>query len=145
MRYFTVLFLFQFVLLFNLYAQGNAPLLERSVSIKSDNEYVKNILNDLSQQSGAVFSYNTTAINSNARTSINVHQKSLRYTLNHLFGETVKYKAKGKYIILTKNKNAENKCALGKGKVKVKNSLLMTGNAMFVIENNGVRLQKERL
>jgi hypothetical protein len=111
MRYFTVLFLFQFVLFFNLYGQGNMPLLERSVSIKSNNEYVKNILNDLSQQSGAVFSYNTTAINSNARISINVHQKSLRYTLNHLFGETVKYKAKGKYIILTKNKNAETASA----------------------------------
>jgi hypothetical protein len=100
MKYFIVIPLVIFTFI-NIKAQDSAvPLLEREVTINAINETIENILADMSNQAGFVFSYNPEGIQSSNKTSISVKGKSVRYVLTQLFDNDVQYKVKGKYIIL---------------------------------------------
>lgn len=85
-------------------SQNNAvPPLEREVTISVSDETIPFILNIISQQTEIVFSYSPDIISTTSKISINVKGKPVRYVLNTLFSGTVKYKVRGKYIILRKN------------------------------------------
>ncbi len=80
----------------------STPLLEKEVTISVTNETIPFILNEVSAQSGAVFSYSPEAINSSKRVSLTEKSKSVRHIINILLGDEVTYNVKGKYIILKK-------------------------------------------
>lgn len=79
------------------------PILERKISLSISNETIPYILGEISQQAGFTFSYNPNIISTTSKTSIDIQNKSVRQVLNSLFNGTVKYKEKGKYLILQRN------------------------------------------
>jgi len=98
--------------------QETIPILEREVSLAIHNESVGYILNATAQQAGFVFSYSPDVIDASEKTSISVQGKSVRHVLNTLFNGTVRYKPRGKYLILLRNNEppvAEKKEALIEG------------------------------
>ncbi|MGD9976703.1 MAG: carboxypeptidase-like regulatory domain-containing protein [Bacteroidales bacterium] len=92
------------ILTINLKSQNSSvPPLEREVTLSISNESVPFVLNAISQQTAVVFSYSPNVISPTNKISIGVRAKSVRHTLNTIFTGTVKYKVRGKYIILQKN------------------------------------------
>ncbi len=85
------------------YAAKPIPPLEREISVKVSNEPVSNVLSLISQQTQIKFSYNPTAIPVSKKVAINLFKKPVRTVLNYLFGESVRSKQHGDYIILTPN------------------------------------------
>lgn len=83
------------------------PILEREISLSIFNETIPFILGSISQQAGFTFSYSPDIISTTSKTSIDVQNKSVRQVLNLLFNGSVKYKEKGKYLILQRNNTAE--------------------------------------
>lgn len=103
MKKILLLFLIS-TLTINLKSQNSSvPPLEREVTLSISNESVPFVLNAISQQTAVVFSYSPNVISTTNKISIDVKAKSVRHTLNTIFTGTVKYKVKGKYIILQKN------------------------------------------
>lgn len=104
---------FQIVLILLITAQSYSqetkiPVLEREISLTRVNQPLEHVLNEISQQGNFVFSYSPDAINHKRAVSVNIKNKSVRYTLNSLFrDENIEYKVKGKYVIL--KQKAENK------------------------------------
>jgi hypothetical protein len=79
------------------------PVLEREISLTRVNQPLEHVLNEISQQGNFVFSYSPDAINHQRAVSLNIKNKSIRFTLNSLFKEeNIEYKVRGKYIILKK-------------------------------------------
>jgi hypothetical protein len=78
------------------------PLLERSVTIKVENEKVTLVLNRIAQAAGFSFSYNSSIIDADRTVSLDVQNLTVRQVLNELFQGALNYKAKGNYIILIK-------------------------------------------
>ncbi|MCB8965194.1 MAG: STN domain-containing protein [Bacteroidales bacterium] len=102
MKKILLLFLIS-TLTINLKSQNSSvPPLEREVTLSISNESVPFVLNAISQQTAVVFSYSPNVISATNKISIDVKAKSVRHTLNTIFTGTVKYKVKGKYIILQK-------------------------------------------
>jgi hypothetical protein len=100
----TLLLFLISTLTINLKSQNSSvPPLEREVTLSISNESVPFVLNAISQQTAVVFSYSPNMISTTNKISIDVKAKSVRHTLNTIFTGTVKYKVKGKYIILQKN------------------------------------------
>ncbi|MGE0078404.1 MAG: carboxypeptidase-like regulatory domain-containing protein [Bacteroidales bacterium] len=85
----------------------STPILEREVTVSINDESVSFILTEISQKANFVFSYSPEVINTMQKTSIDVKDKSVRHILNTLFNGTVKFKERGKYIILQKVDIAE--------------------------------------
>ena len=84
------------------YSQTNAvPPLERKVTINVSGKPASEFLTSIAAQTGVVFSYNPDIV-SNTPIHLNVTNKPVRQTLNLAFKGTIKYKVKGKYIILQK-------------------------------------------
>ncbi|BDX37518.1 hypothetical protein CYCD_08730 [Tenuifilaceae bacterium CYCD] len=103
MKKILLLFLIS-TLTINLKSQNSSvPPLEREVTLSISNESVPFVLNAISQQTAVVFSYSPNVISTTNKISIDVNAKSVRHTLNTIFTGTVKYKVRGKYIILQKN------------------------------------------
>ena len=89
-----------------LLAQNKAiPILEREITINVSNQPIQVVLKTISQQANFTFSYNSAIFSAEKKININIQQKPVRLVLNQLFKGEIKYKAKGKYIILQKNEN----------------------------------------
>jgi hypothetical protein len=84
------------------------PLLERSITISFENETVESALRKVSQQGGFTFSYNPAVIKAERIISGNFVGKTVREILDELFKNTVEYKQRGNYIILTKAERTSN-------------------------------------
>lgn len=82
--------------------QKQTPILERSVSVSARNEKVPSVLNRIGQAAGFSFSYNSAIIDSNQEISIEATNKTVRSLLNEIFNESMNYKEKGNYLILTR-------------------------------------------
>ncbi len=103
MKKILLLFLIS-TLTINIKSQNSSvPPLEREVTLSISNESVPFVLNAISQQTAVVFSYSPNVISTTNKISIDVEAKSVRHSLNTIFNGTVKYKVRGKYIILQKN------------------------------------------
>lgn len=98
-RYFTFLLLLQFVSHFTC-GQG---YLNKPVSIEARQKPLEKILETITQQTGAVFSYNSTILRKDSLVTLSVKGKSVKQTLQMLFGDRLSYKEKDQYIILQSN------------------------------------------
>ena len=78
------------------------PLLERTITISLEQERLEIALKKISTQAGFIFSYNSKIIDRNKIISERFVGKTVREVLDQIFGGSIQYKARGKYVILTK-------------------------------------------
>ncbi len=78
------------------------PLLERTITISFEQERLEVALKKISTQAGFTFSYNSRIIDRNKIISERFAGKTVREVLDQIFGGAIQYKARGKYVILTK-------------------------------------------
>lgn len=79
--------------------------LERIVSVNIYNEPAKGMLDLIGKQTNVVFSYSPKVLENRPPITLEAEKQSIRLVLFTAFGETVKMKSRGKYIILTDNRN----------------------------------------
>lgn len=82
--------------------QSGTPYLERMLTISFDNERLDAALKKISQQGGFTFSYSPSILEADRIVTYTFVNKTVREILDQLFSGTVQYKARGKYLILTK-------------------------------------------
>ena len=82
---------------------GTIPPLEREITLTVQNKPISFVLSSISALADVEFSYSPGAINADELVSIHVEDKSVRYTLNAIFNGAVRYKVRGKYVILQKH------------------------------------------
>lgn len=99
MKYFLVSFL-SVIVFSSLSFAASLPALEREVSVRAQNEQVKEVLTLMAQQAGIQFSYNPAKVAVTTKVSLSLLKKPVRLVLNILFKNAVQYKQKGNYIIL---------------------------------------------
>src|SRR5687768_15206886 len=80
---------------------GQAPLLERKISLSLNHEPVEASLKKISSVGGFVFSYNPSILDKQRTVTHNFINRSIREILDEIFKGTIQYKTRGKYIILT--------------------------------------------
>jgi hypothetical protein len=85
------------------------PLLERIVSINLENDRLDVALKKIAAQAGFTFSYNSSIIDDERVVNQTFKNKTVREILDEIFSGTIQYKARGKYVILTKAAEAQNK------------------------------------
>src|SRR5690606_34391002 len=78
------------------------PFLERVIAIRLENERHEEALKKISAQGGFVFSYNSNIIDRDKRVTGTFQSKTVREVLNHFFEGSVQYKARGKYLIMSR-------------------------------------------
>ncbi len=101
--------LLMILLLFSakVFCQSPIPLLEREVTVSFNNESVKTALDRIASQGKFTFSYPSNLFDSEKKVTLTVAKKRVREVLFLLFGNRVKYKAKGNYLILSAAPKAE--------------------------------------
>ncbi|MBW3466905.1 hypothetical protein EGN73_03665 [Arthrospiribacter ruber] len=77
------------------------PILEKKISITSENESLENLLKRLSQKVGCVFSYSSSVIDVKRTYSGTFNDQPLRAILEEVFAGGVEAKQKGVYVILS--------------------------------------------
>ena len=88
------------------FGQGsNVPTLERTVTLNTKNVETRDVLNLISQQADVTFSYSSEAFKPATNINMTVTDKPVRLVLNTMFCGAVNYKVKGRYIILTANRD----------------------------------------
>lgn len=92
------------ILLFSgfLFAQSPVPPLEKVVTLTFQHERTDEVLKRISLQMNVVFSYSSSAFDSQKSVTHTFTNKTIREVLEFLFEGTVQYKQKNNYIILTK-------------------------------------------
>ena len=101
-----------FFLLFiitNVASAQQIPALEREVSLTVQEESVDKVLAKIAALTGIKFSYSPSFIQVTQKVSIQVYRRPVRSVLYLIFGEHVRYKSKGNFIILTANPIREEK------------------------------------
>jgi hypothetical protein len=91
----------------NLFGQSSVPVLEREVTVSFNGEPVKSALDRIAAQGKFVFSYPSNLFDADKKVTLTVAKKRVREVLFLLFGNKVKYKAKGNYLILSAAPKAE--------------------------------------
>jgi hypothetical protein len=81
---------------------GPVPLLERSITIRLEQERLDAALKKIAAQAGFTFSYNPDIVDVNKVINQNFSGKTIREVLDQIFHGAIQYKARGKYVILTK-------------------------------------------
>lgn len=84
------------------YTQNLLPILERPITIAATHENIPSVLNRIGQAGGFSFSYNSAIINPEETITLNVINQPVRFVLNEIFGNTMTFKVKSNYLILTK-------------------------------------------
>src|SRR4029079_15360688 len=84
------------------FAQTDKSSLDKTVTLIVTNEKTDIVLNQLSKQTGVVFSYSPDVFDISKTITANFVKKPLREVLNQIFDGKVDYKIKGKYLILQK-------------------------------------------
>lgn len=93
----------------NIFSQQPIPALEREVSLKINNQTVAQVLSEVSSRTGVKFSYSPKHIDVDKKISFIATNKSIRTILKIVFAETVDFKEKGSFIIITPKQNITNK------------------------------------
>lgn len=97
-------------------SQARIPLLEKVISITRVDERLDVALKEIERQGDFTFSYKSSLIKADKKVSFDFQRKTIREILDLLFGDTIAYKTRGKYIILSK---AEVRASVKQSKVKV--------------------------
>lgn len=84
-----------------IFSHAQTPLLERKITLSTDNERLETTLRKIADAGGFTFSYNPAVIDDARHVSFRFINRSVREVLDEIFKGTVQYKARGKYIILT--------------------------------------------
>lgn len=92
------------LLLVVFYRQGisQTPFLERALTISFNQERLDVALKKIAQQVGFTFSYSPAILEGDKTITVSFVNKTVRQILDQLLNGTLQYKARGKYIILTK-------------------------------------------
>lgn len=80
---------------------GQAPLLERKISLSLNQETVEASLKKISNAAGFVFSYNPDILDKQKTLTYTFVNKPVREVLDEIFKGSIQYKVRGQYIILT--------------------------------------------
>jgi hypothetical protein len=94
---------------------AQTPFLERTVSIAFVDEPIEQALKKISDKGGFTFSYSPPILDQNKIVSFEFVNKTVRQILDQLFGGTVQYKQRGKYIILTRGGYSKNEDGIYSG------------------------------
>ncbi len=95
------------VLLFSLcigtvYAQEvRRPLPERIITLSVKNEGLKTVMDKIAQQGNFTFSYPSSLIDAEKKITLTVNKKTVREILPLLFGDKIRWKVRGNYLILS--------------------------------------------
>lgn len=90
-------------------AQQATPYLERTISIKFENERLDLALKQIGQAAGFTFSYNPSIFDTEKKITYSFTRKTVRQILDEIFQGTISYKIRGKHLILTKAKETSKK------------------------------------
>lgn len=82
-------------------AYAQAPLVETKVSLSVENEPLEVLLQKLADAGGFTFSYNPAILDKDRKVSYHFVNTSIRQALDEIFRGSIKYKTRGRYIILT--------------------------------------------
>ncbi len=93
----------------NVFSQQPIPALEREVSLKVNNQTIAQVLAEVSSRTGVKFSYSPKHIDVDKKISFIATNKSIRTILKIVFTETVDFKEKGSFIIITPKHNIASK------------------------------------
>ena len=85
------------------------PPLERTVTLSIQGERLESVLKKISAQAGFTFSYNSDIIDNEKIISQNFTKRTVREVLDEIFGGSIQYKSRGKYVILSKAAVSEAK------------------------------------
>lgn len=80
---------------------SQTPLMERKITLSLDNEPLEVLLEKLSEAGGFTFSYNPGIFDKEKKVSCHFVNISIREALDEIFAGSIRYKAHGRYIILT--------------------------------------------
>lgn len=94
------------IIVANQIVRSEIPVLERQVTINTNNVPIVEVLDKISTQAGVTFSYSNSVLEEIRPATINCYKQPVRFVLSSVLGDKVQFKSKGKYIILKKNKNA---------------------------------------
>jgi hypothetical protein len=100
---------FVLVLMAYEYATPQTPFLERTMTISFQQERLDVVLRRISAQGGFTFSYSPSILEAGKIITADFTNKTVREILDQLFSGTLQYKARGKYIILTKAQLSRSK------------------------------------
>ena len=101
----TILFSYGLILTF--FGFSGESLLDIKVSVNITNTPVKNILVLIEEKGGVVFSYNPEVIDDKRIVSLYLKDQTIRFGLNLIFDETIRFKEVGKHIVLLKEEDRE--------------------------------------
>jgi hypothetical protein len=87
---------------------AQTPFLERTISISFADEPIERALRKLSDRGGFTFSYNPSILDQSKIVTVEFVNKTVRQILDQLFGRTLQYKQRGRYIILTRAEYSSN-------------------------------------
>ena len=96
---------------------AQAPLLERKISLSIDNERLDVALKRISGAGNFTFSYNPQILDGGKVVKHTFVNKSIREILDEVFKGSVEYKARGKYLILTRGSQTAQQPAILTGYV----------------------------
>src|SRR5690606_15431120 len=97
----TLLFSALFFLILGNVRSQTIPVLERKVTLAAQNERIDNLLKQVSQDAGCVFSYSSSVIDVSRTFSGEFDERRLREVLEVIFEGQVQVNSKGVYVILT--------------------------------------------
>lgn len=98
-RFFTFL---SILLLMTHYAHAQGYLIKQ-VSLEAKQKPLEQVFEMITKQTGAVFSYNSSILRKDSLITISAKGKSVRQTLEIIFGDRLSFKEKDRYIILQSN------------------------------------------
>lgn len=75
-------------------------LLDKTITLKANNQPLRSVLNDISKQGNFYFSYNSKLINGDQLVSINAQQTPVKQVLDQFFQGSCQYREDGSHIIL---------------------------------------------
>lgn len=100
---------YTFLLLMCTVLTANGAVHSSGLSLKVENQTVREILNQIEKQSAFYFTYNSNQIDTEREVSIDVKNRSVSEILNELFaGENVGYKINDKHIVLFVKEEQKN-------------------------------------
>jgi len=83
-------------------ADGAVPVLERTITLSVNQDRIETVLKKVSERGGFTFSYNPAIIDLSRTVTADYANMTVREILDVLFKSTIRYKARGDYVILTK-------------------------------------------
>lgn len=88
-----------------LFAQSNEyNALEQTLSLSVDAATPRELLSIIEQKTGVAFSYAPKVVEGRDKVTISIEHRSVRYVLANVFGQSLTYRQRGKYIILSDNR-----------------------------------------